>query len=97
MKVKITNIAKNPMQSGLGKTKLWLLTNLEQDQSRSISKITGWTSSDNTKNQIKLKFRRKEEALQYATDQGYEYIIEEPSGSEVKVKSYADNFVKPII
>lgn len=97
MKVKITNLTKNPMQSGLGKNKLWLLTCFEEDNSRSINNVTGWTSSANTKTQLKIKFKTKEEAIAYAQSQKFEYVVCEANKPTVKSKSYSDNFTAPIL
>lgn len=97
MKVKIINLAKNPMQSGLGKNNLWLVTTFEEDNSRFINSLTGWTASVNTKTQIKLKFKSKEDAIQYAKSQNFEYVIEEANASTIKPKSYAENFIAPIL
>lgn len=97
MKVKITNLAKNPMQSGLAKNNLWFLTVLPQKNNRYIDKITGWTSSNNTKTQLKLKFASKEEAIKYAQENNFEYEICEANPSTLKEKSYSDNFTAPVL
>ena len=97
MKVKITKLAKNPMQSGLGKNNLWILSFFEESPTRSVNNLTGWTSSSNTKTQLKLKFRSKEDAINYAKDQKYEYIVNESNSNNIKTKSYSNNFTKPII
>jgi len=92
MKVLIFKPVKNAMQSGkLGNNK-WLLKYIEQSKSRSTNNIMGWVSSDNTETQIKLKFNSKEDAVKYAIEQGYDYIVEDPELSKVKKKSYASNF-----
>lgn len=91
LKVKIYKPAKNAMQSGL-KNKYWLLQPIEEVNSKSIDKITGWTSSNNTTTQINLRFLNKEDAIKYAVSQGFEYKIQEPQYSTVKKKSYCDNF-----
>jgi hypothetical protein len=41
---------------------------------------------------IKLKFNSKEEAIKYAMEQDYDYIVEEPELAKVKKKSYSSNF-----
>lgn len=93
MKVRIFKPNKTPTQSGNGNTKFWIMKIIEEENSRSISPLTGWTSSDDTKNQLQLKFQDKEEAIKYATDQGFDYEVIEPEMSVIKKKSYASNFV----
>ena len=47
------------MQSGRGRTKLWRLE-FEQDKPREIEPLIGWTSSGDTRQQVKLWFDSKE-------------------------------------
>lgn len=97
MKVKITNLAKNPMQSGLAKSNLWLVSTIEESQTRSINDLTGWTSSNNTSTQLKIKFSSKDEAIKYAKQNNFDYVIYEARKSTVKPKSYSENFPSTII
>ena len=97
MKVKITNLAKNPMQSGLAKSNLWLVSTIEESQTRSINDLTGWTSSNNTSTQLKIKFSSKDEAIKYAKQNNFDYVICEARKSTVKAKSYSENFPSTII
>ncbi len=92
MKVLIFKPAKTTMQSGKAGTSKWLIKYIEQEKTRSTNNVMGWTSSDNTETQIKLKFNSKEEAIKYAMEQDYDYIVEEPELAKVKKKSYASNF-----
>jgi hypothetical protein len=96
MKVKITKLAKNPMQSGFGKNNLWIIAMLDEDSNRSINELTGWTSNDDTRTQLQLKFKNKEDAIKYAKEQDFEYVIEEAKDLKVKAKSYASNFTSSI-
>jgi len=97
MKVKITNLARNPMQSGLGKKDLWVLTYKEDEQVRNINNLTGWTSCNDIKTQLRLKFNSKEDAIEYAKSQNFEYVIVEAKSSKEKAKSYVSNFTKPVL
>ncbi len=91
MKVKIFQPAKSAMQSGKKKSE-WLLVPLEENNSRSINKLMGWVSSNNTSNQLIFKFAKKEEAINFACSQGFEYEVLEPKIANLKSKSYAANF-----
>jgi hypothetical protein len=52
----------------------------------------GWTSSSDTKRQIRLSFATKEEAIAYAKENGIAYRLEEPPATKIRPKSYAENF-----
>ena len=67
---------------------------MEPQIGRFIEPIMGWTGSDDTKQQLKLRFASKEEAVAYATKRGFEVDVEEPNLPAIKPKSYADNFLK---
>lgn len=89
--VKIYKPAKTAMQSGKSKNK-WLVEYL-QTESKSVSDLTGWTGSEETELQIKLKFDSKEDAIAYAKRNNLEYVVNEPNISTVKIQSYSDAIV----
>ncbi len=64
MTARIYKPARNAMQSGTAKTKLWLLE-YEPEAPRMVEPLMGWTSSTDMKSQIKLRFPTKEEAIAY--------------------------------
>ncbi|MGY9005201.1 MAG: ETC complex I subunit [Alphaproteobacteria bacterium] len=83
--------SRTAMQQGLAKTKFWLLEfapsgRREQDQ------LMGWTSSDDTRAQLRMKFDTCEEAVAYATRNDIAYKLVEPQQRRPRIKSYADNF-----
>ena len=92
MKVRIYKPAKSAMQSGKNNTKKWLLIPKEETNDRTINPLTGWTSIDNTKSQLKIFFTSKDAAVDYARSQNFEFEIDEPEISSIKKKSYAGNF-----
>lgn len=91
MTARIYKPAQNVMQQGKGATRDWVLEHLP-DQPRQIEPLMGWTSSSDTKRQIRLSFATKEEAIAYATENGIAYRLEEPPTSKIRPKSYAENF-----
>jgi hypothetical protein len=91
MSARIYKPARTAMQSGLGNTQRWLLVH-EQDQPRTADPLTGWTSSGDTTQQIKLWFESKEEAIAYAHRVGLAYSVEEPQSSKRRIAAYSDNF-----
>jgi hypothetical protein len=92
MQVKIYQPTQTPTQSGQ-KNQSWLLVPNLEERTQSNDNLMGWTSSNNTLSQLKLKFKTADEAAKYAHQQGWDYQIIEPNTSQVIKKSYADNFV----
>ena len=91
MPARIYKPAKSAMQSGLARTKQWLLV-FEQDKPREIEPLMGWTSSGDTRQQLRLWFDTKEEAIAYAEREGVAYRVEEPQEVKRRMASYSDNF-----
>ncbi|MCE9649381.1 MAG: ETC complex I subunit [Parvibaculum sp.] len=90
-RARIYKPAKNAMQSGLAKTKLWVLE-FESATARKIDPLMGWTSSPDTNTQIQLRFESKEAAIAYAERRGIEYQVVEAKPVRRLLKAYADNF-----
>jgi len=91
MGARIYKPAKTAMQQGHAGTREWVL-DYEPASARTIEPLMGWTSSDDTRSQIRIQFATLEEAVAYAARHGIPVRIEEPQRSEVKPKSYSDNF-----
>ncbi|MEH3145770.1 MAG: ETC complex I subunit [Methylobacterium frigidaeris] len=83
--------AKDPTQSGLARTKQWMLE-FDQTSPRETEPLMGWTSSSDMLQQVRLEFDTKEEAVAYATRAGIAYRVEEPQQLLRKGLSYSDNF-----
>ncbi len=84
--------AKSATQSGLGRTKHWLLE-FDQTEPRETEPLMGWTSSGDMRQQLRLWFDTKEEAVAYATREGIAHRVEDPlPASPRKGLSYSDNF-----
>ena len=92
MAARIYQPAKSAMQSGRsGRASVWILEFPQQSQ-RQADPLMGWTSSNDTRRQVKLTFATQEEAVAYATREGIAYEIEMPKQRSVAPKAYADNF-----
>ena len=91
MPARIYKPAKSATQSGLGRTKLWHLE-FDQETPREIEPLMGWTASGDTRQQLRLRFDSKEEAIAYADREGIAYRVEEPTESRRRTMSYSDNF-----
>ncbi len=92
MRVKIYQPAKTITQSGR-KTRSWFLEPVLEQKTQSIDNIMGWTSSNNTLTQLKLKFKTSEDAAKYTQQQGWSYAIIKPQTARIFKKSYIDNFL----
>ena len=90
-KAKIYNPNKSPMQSGTGKTDIWLLEFETKDPTK--NPLMGWESSDDTLTELKLEFSSKDLAINYAKRKKINYEIIEPKKRKTVKKSYADNFL----
>ena len=84
--------AKDPSQSGLARTKQWILE-FDRTERRETDPLMGWTSSGDMLQQVKLEFDTSEDAVAYATRAGISYRVEEPQKPVMrKGLSYSDNF-----
>ncbi len=91
MAARIFSPAKTAMQSGKGKTGHWVLE-FDSEAPRRIDPLMGYTSSGDVKQQIRLSFSSREDAIAYAEKHGIEYRVEEPHESKRRTISYSDNF-----
>ena len=91
MQVRIYKPAKTAMQSGPARTKDWVLEH-EIEAPREIDPLMGWTSSRDMKQQLRLSFESKDEAVAYAERNGIPYRLAEPKPRQPVRKTYADNF-----
>jgi hypothetical protein len=79
------------MQSGKAKTKDWVL-DYEPEEPRVVEPLMGWTSSGDMKQQLKLHFHTREEAVAYAEREGIAYQVLPDKEPARRTISYADNF-----
>lgn len=91
MNVKIYRPCTSTMQSGLGKTEAWVLE-YELVSARRPETLMGWTSSEDTLNQVKLKFATLDEAVAFAQGKGWVYTVLPLHERKVKPRNYVDNF-----
>ncbi|HEX2655602.1 MAG TPA: ETC complex I subunit [Xanthobacteraceae bacterium] len=91
MVARIYKPARTAMQSGAANTKEWVLE-FEPEEAREVEPLMGWTSSADTKQQVKLRFTSKEEALAYCERHGIPCQVSEAKESARRTMAYADNF-----
>ena len=91
-KVKIYKPSKNPMQSGSGNNDKWFIEYITENSG--INPLMGWESSTDTYGEVKLEFKNKELAIEYAKKNKISFELIEPKIRKINKKSYADNFTK---
>lgn len=84
--------AKTAMQSGKGKTRVWLLE-FARSTPMTPDALMGWnTMAETVPGQLQLKFATKDEAIAYAEAHNIAFTVREPKVSRIGPKSYAENF-----
>ena len=91
LKVCIYKPSKTAMQSGRAKTHQWILE-YERVSTRKPDFLMGWQSSEDTLNQVRLRFASMEDAIEYAHEKGWTYTVLPPHERRVRPRNYADNF-----
>jgi NADH dehydrogenase ubiquinone Fe-S protein 4 len=91
MTARIYKPAKTAMQSGQAKTKAWAL-DFEPEAPRTVEPLMGWTSSGDMRQQLRLRFPSKEEAIAYCERHGIAYQVSEEKPHARRGMSYSDNF-----
>ncbi len=91
MKVRIYRPSKTAMQSGRSKSQQWVLE-YELESPRRPEPLMGWTSSEDTLNQVRLNFDSPEDALAFAQKKGWDYTLEPFHLQETRPRNYGDNF-----
>jgi hypothetical protein len=91
MTARIYRPAPNAMQSGRGKSKQWVLV-FEPAAQREIDPLMGYTTSGDTRQQVRLSFETSELAEEYARKNGIEYAVQPAHDAIPKRQAYPDNF-----
>lgn len=93
MTARIYRPAKSAMSSGTAKTRHWVLEYVN-DSARTVDPLMGWTSSDDTQAQVRMRFATKEAALEYAEEKGIDATVTEPKVRKpnVRARGYGENF-----
>lgn len=93
MRARIYKPARTAMQSGQAKTKEWVLDYAPATE-REIDPLMGWTSSDDTQRQVRLRFDTQEAAEAYARENGIEVEVQAPQSRKPNIRpgGYGENF-----
>ncbi|MCB1365631.1 MAG: ETC complex I subunit [Rhodobacteraceae bacterium] len=93
MRARIFKPARNAMTSGMARTRKWVLE-YAPGTARAVDPLMGWTSSDDTQTQVRLRFVSKEAALEYAAANGIDAQVVEPHSRafNLRPRGYGENF-----
>ena len=91
MTARIYKPTKTAMQSGKAKTKDWVL-DYDPEEPRQIESLMGWTSSADMRQQVRLQFSTKEEAVAYCEKHAIAYRVSPEKQAGRQVMAYSDNF-----
>jgi hypothetical protein len=91
MPARIYKPSKTAMQSGFANTKAWML-DFEPEVPRQVEPLMGWTSSADMRQQLRLRFDSKEEAVAYCERHGIPHQVFESKPPVAPRMSYSDNF-----
>ena len=81
------------MQSGTAKTREWVLE-FAPASAREVDPLMGWTSSDDTQAQVRLRFDSQDAAEAYAKSNGIQYDVQLPKTRKplIRARGYGENF-----
>ena len=85
--------SKSAMQSGVGKSDKWCLSNSVANESF-INSIFCWTGSSNSEKNLTLFFDSLESAVRYAESRKFDFEVIETKKRKIIKKSYSSNFIK---
>lgn len=93
MRARIYQPGKTAMSSGAAKTKQWVLE-FDPASARSVDPLMGWTSSSDTQSQVRLTFKTREAAEDYAREHGIDAVVQEPNKRKANIRpgGYGENF-----
>jgi hypothetical protein len=94
-KARIYQPARSAVQSGRFKTRYWVVEP-EPRSRRHADPLIGWVGSDDTEQQVMLRFPTREAAIAYCERHGIDYSVTEPHHRVVRPKSYAENFIRRV-
>ncbi len=93
MRARIYKPARTAMSSGMAGTRGWVLE-FPCASPRSVDPLMGWTSSDDTQSQVRLRFETREAAQDYAREHGIDAVVVPAHRRRPNIRpgGYGDNF-----
>jgi hypothetical protein len=91
MFARIYRPARTAMQSGQAGSREWVLE-FEPELPHEVEPLMGYTTQRDMRQQVRLRFATRDEAVAYAEREGIPYRVFEAHEPERKRIAYADNF-----
>lgn len=93
MHARIYQPARNAMQSGMARTRHWLLE-FAPAEGQALDPLMGWTGSGDTRRQVRMRFETCEAAEAYAREKAIPYVVVHPHARQpnVRPRGYGENF-----
>lgn len=93
MRARIFQPSRSAMQSGVARTRRWVLEYAPLEPGE-IDPLMGWTGSGDTRAQVRIGFDTREEAEAYAQARGLEVTVRAPTrpAHNVRKGGYGENF-----
>jgi hypothetical protein len=88
---RIVEADRKTTQSGKAGTGRWTLE-FERQQPQRPDPLTGWNGSGDTRTQVRLSFKTKDDAIAYAEKHGMACHVVPAAPVSLKIQAYADNF-----
>lgn len=89
--VRVYQPRKNAMQSGRAKTKHWTVE-FEPGAQPANDTLMGWVGQGDTRNQLRMRFDSRDEAVAFCKRNNLDYQVIEPKQRRLVRKSYSENF-----
>jgi len=89
-KAKIYKPSKSVLQSGNKKFDKWIIEFITDRPG--VNPLMGWESSTDTYSELKLEFKNKDLAIEYAKKNKIDFELIDAKKRKIVKKSYADNF-----
>jgi hypothetical protein len=88
---RISEIGRRTTQSGKANAALWQLE-FERQEPLRPDPLTGWNGSGDTNTQVRITFKSRDEAIDFARRKGLQYHLVPTPPVKMKIQAYADNF-----
>ena len=79
------------MQSGRSNLGSWVLE-YEPTTAKHADPLMGWIGSNDTSDQVKMRFHTRDEAVVFAKKNNLDFSIIEPKTRKIQPKDYSANF-----
>ena len=93
MLARIYQPARNAMQSGMAKTRQWIME-FEQATPRELEPLMGWTATDDMTSEVRIRFDSEQAAVEFAKTHNIPYQVARTHKRKPNIRpgGYGENF-----